>query len=92
MGNAAREEKKRGERLVRMRQQTDTVRDIGPPPKIIDPDRRKRCEHELRLFCETYFPQMFSLVWSADHEMMLKETQRVVLDGGKVCVAMPRGS
>lgn len=87
-----RDEKKRGERLERMRARTDTVRDIGPPPAIVDQDRRSRCEYDFKQFCLTYFEPMFRLKFSADHEMMIQEIQRVSLEGGKVCVAMPRGS
>ena len=89
---ADREAQSRERALRHSRAQVDSIRDIGPPPEIVDPDRRERCRYDLRTFLETYFPKVFFLGWSADHEMLLKETQSVVLDGGKVCVAMPRGS
>jgi len=41
--------------------------DIGDLPDVVDPERRARCEHSFRLFCETYFPQTFNLPWSDDH-------------------------
>lgn len=67
-------------------------RDIGPLPKIRNRHRRKKCERDLRLFCETYMPATFPLKWSSDHLEVLSLVQRAVLTGGLFAVAMPRGS
>lgn len=92
MTTTERGEKHRARAVEYSRAQVSSVRDIGPPPNIVDTARRDDCRYDLQLFLETYFPRVFALKWSADHEMLLRETQRVILEGGQVCVAMPRGS
>ena len=39
---------------------------VGLPP-IADRTRRGRANWEFRFFCESYFPHLFTLDWSADH-------------------------
>ena len=33
-------------------------RDIGELPDVVDPERKKRCEKDFRLFCEEYFKEI----------------------------------
>lgn len=66
-------------------------RDIAPLPKVKKPKRRKKCERDFRCFCETYFPELFYLPWSADHLRVMAKIERAVLRGGLFAVAMPRG-
>jgi hypothetical protein len=73
-------------------EQSRTARDIGPMPSVKDPERRERCRLDFRAFCETYFPEIFSLEWSADHLRVLALVQAAVLGGQLATVAMPRGS
>lgn len=67
-------------------------RDIGKPPDVVDPERRERCRHNLREYLVTYHPSAFPLKFSQDHLDLIDETQRVVLEGGSVVAAFPRGS
>ncbi|HMN97416.1 MAG TPA: phage terminase large subunit family protein [Phycisphaerales bacterium] len=67
-------------------------RDIGELPPVRDPDRRARCERDLRLFCETYMPMTFTLAWSPDHLVVIRKIEQAVLEGGLFAMAMPRGS
>ncbi len=52
---------------------------------------RASCERDLRLFCETYFPNAFNLSWSDDHIRAISRMQDIVLNGGLFALAMPRG-
>lgn len=67
-------------------------RDISPLPAIVNPERRAACARNLQLFCETYYPQVFCLEWSADHLRVIKKIETAMLDGGLFAIAMPRGS
>jgi len=67
-------------------------RDIGELPEVVDPDRRRKCEGSFRLFCETYFPQTFTMAWSDDHLKVIAKIEQAVLEGGLFAMAMPRGS
>jgi len=66
--------------------------DIAPLPPIRNRKRRARAEREFRFFCETYFPQVFSLPWCQDHLRVIKKIERVVRHRETLAVAMPRGS
>jgi len=68
------------------------ARDIAPLPEVVDPERRNRATDSLRTFCETYFPEQFTLAWSDDHLRVLTQIERAVKDGGLFAMAMPRGS
>lgn len=74
------------------RDQAAAGRDIGPPPKIKNKRRRDRCERDLKLFLQTYFPDVFELEWSPDHIKFLDSVETRILDGGRQAIAMPRGS
>ncbi len=67
-------------------------RDIGPPPEVVDPARRAKAEKSFKAFCESYFPERFSLKWSKDHLRVIKRVEQAVLEGGQFAFAMPRGS
>ncbi len=67
-------------------------RDIGELPEVVNPERKKRCRTNFRLFCEEYFPETFSLEWSPDHLKAIHKIETAVLKGGLFALAMPRGS
>ena len=69
-------------------------RDIGDIPEISEEWSAKRdaCRSDFRLFCETFFGEIFHLEWSQDHLRVLSKAQSAVLDGGLFALAMPRGS
>lgn len=66
-------------------------REIGDIPGVANKKRRDRCRHDLKVFCETYLPEVFSLDWSAAQLTFLEDLQRVIMKGGKKARAMPRG-
>jgi len=67
-------------------------RDIGELPAVENPERKERCRLDFRLFCETYFPEVYVLAWSEDHLRAIAKIQQAVLQGGLFALAMSRGS
>jgi len=67
-------------------------RDIGELPEVQNPQRKKDCEKNFRLFCESYFPETFVLAWSDDHLKVIGKIETAVLQGGLFALALPRGS
>lgn len=82
----------RDAKLEQSRKNSVVTREVGPLRKVADWRRRKKCERDLKLFIETYLPAHVPLEWSVDHEGVIKDLERVVLDGGQYAVAMPRGT
>lgn len=77
---------------AKSRERSLAGRDIGDIPKVADPERREQAKESFRFFCEAYFPQTFSLAWSADHLKVINKIEGAVLRGGLFAMAMPRGS
>ncbi len=77
---------------ARSARQAAAGQEIGPLPPIGRPDLRRAATHSLRAFCETYFPESFSLAWSPDHLRVIDRLETVVCQGGLFALAMPRGS
>jgi len=77
---------------ARNRALSQSGRDIGDLPEVIDPQRRERASTDFRFFCEAYFPDTFHLAWSDDHLKVIARIEEVVLRGGQYAIAMPRGS
>lgn len=69
-----------------------TGRDIGRLPPVADPQRKRACARDLKLFCKTYFPELFPLPFSPDHHTVIGQLETCALDGGLFALAMPRGS
>ena len=67
-------------------------RDIGEIPKPAHPEQIEACREDFKLFCETYFPELFSLGWSDDHLRVIEKIEQSVLRGGLFALALPRGS
>lgn len=54
--------------------------------------RRNSCKFDLHKYLLTYHPEAFPLSFSVDHLQLIADTQKVILDGGCVVAAFPRGS
>lgn len=67
-------------------------RDIGELPPVENPERKEACRYDFRLFCETYFPEVYALEWSEDHLRAIAKIEKSVLKGGLFALAMSRGS
>ena len=67
-------------------------RDIGQLPEVVNPNRKAACERNFQLFCESYFPETYSLAWSPDHLKVIEKIETAVLRGGLFALALPRGS
>jgi len=89
--DASYEERKNRE-YQRQKAMSTSGRDIGDIPEVKNPDVKEQCRENFRLFCETYFPNTFSLSWSSDHLKAIERIEECVLRGGLFALAMPRGS
>lgn len=67
-------------------------REIGQIPAIVDADRRAKAKESLRLHLLTYHPRAFKLGFSSDHEELIEALQHAMRHGGKLAIAMPRGT
>lgn len=67
-------------------------RDIGELPAVENQERKETCRNDFKLFCETYFPEVYQLKWSDDHLRAIAKIQKSVLEGGLFALAMSRGS
>ena len=67
-------------------------RDIGELPAVENQERKESCRKDFKLFCETYFPEVYQLKWSDDHLRAIAKIQKSVLEGGLFALAMSRGS
>jgi len=67
-------------------------RDIGEVPAVVNPERKEKASADFQLFCEEYFPHIFTLPWSKDHLKVIGKIEDAVLRGGLFANAMPRGS
>lgn len=70
----------------------DDARDIGPPPEVVNRERRASGKADLAVFLKAYFPQAFPLPWSRDHLRVIESLQVAIQEGGLFAMAMPRGS
>ena len=52
------------------------AQEIGEIPAVVDPQRKARCGESFRLFCETYFPEVFYLPWSDDHLRVIDKIEK----------------
>lgn len=85
-------EDRRNAERDRQAEQSLAGRDIGQLPEVVNPDRKAACERNFQLFCESYFPETYSLAWSPDHLKVIEKIETAVLRGGLFALAMPRGS
>ena len=85
------DERREAER-ARQAEQSLVGRDIGDLPQVVNPERKKECERNFQLFCESYFPETFKLEWSQDHLRVIEKIETAVLNGGLFAMALPRGA
>lgn len=85
-------EDRRNAERDRQAEQSLAGRDIGQLPEVVNPNRKAACERNFQLFCESYFPETYSLEWSPDHLKVIERIETAVLSGGLFALAMPRGS
>lgn len=81
----------RAEMARRSAAQSAEGRDIGEIPKPAHPEQIEACREDFKLFCETYFPEIFQLAWSDDHLRVIAKIEQSVLRGGLFAMAMSRG-
>ena len=85
-------EDRRNAERDRQAEQSLAGRDIGQLPEVVNPNRKAACERNFQLFCESYFPETYSLAWSPDHLKVIEKIETAVLRGGLFALALPRGS
>ncbi|MDR0704303.1 MAG: phage terminase large subunit family protein [Planctomycetaceae bacterium] len=77
----------------RSRDISKSAREIAPLPPIKNPKRRIAARKDFKYFCEQYFPKKFKLKWSSYHLEVIKRIEDILKQGGgKLALAMPRGS
>jgi hypothetical protein len=77
---------------ARQAELSESGRDIGELPAVVDPARKAAARDSFRVFCETYLPATFILDWSPDHLTAIAKIEGAVLRGELFAFAMPRGS
>lgn len=86
-------ERKLDKNLERYRASRRAGQDIGfPETDSVNEDRKLACRDSLKLFYETYFPEVFNLGWSEDHLKVIDKLERAIALGELSAIAMPRGS
>jgi len=67
------------------------VSEIGPVPKIVNPQRKARARNDLRFFLITYFPHSTGFTpFSTDHERIIADEQRSIMRGERQVRAVYR--
>ena len=87
-----RHERQKARSAKYLTQQSKSGRDIGElDTDGINWELRHACKRNLKLFSETYLPNIFYLGWSNDQLKCVAKAEKVVMDGGTFALAMPRG-
>ena len=60
-------ERRKEKARARSSLESRTGRDIGDIPPVVNSKRKAIARSSFRAFCESYFPQRFTLSWSEDH-------------------------
>lgn len=76
----------------REREMRAKTQEIAPLPPVVNPRRKKKALASFRVFCETYFADVFYLKWSKIHLDVIDKIERVIRNGEIYALAMPRGS
>jgi len=83
-------DRKRLAEAERQRRNASAKREVGEIPPVADPERRATAVESLLAFCNTYFPRLFYLSFSAIHLRIIEKLERTVTKGDKFALAMPR--
>jgi hypothetical protein len=67
-------------------------RDIAPLPSVVYPLRRQKCRLSLLNFCLEYFAPKFSKPFGRHHIQFIERLEKIITEGGKQAIAMPRGT
>ena len=89
---AQQHEEHRQRNAERSRRQSTAGREIGSIPPVQHPKRLAHAERSFRAFCDSYFPQTFTLPWSDDHLALIDRVEQTVIHGRQFAVAAPRAS
>lgn len=84
------EERNRLKTARRDRELQESVRNIGSIPVINNIKRRSSCRESLLTFIETYFMEGLN-PFSEDHLRIIRRTQSVITEGGRLVEAVYRG-
>lgn len=71
---------------------SESGRDIGELPAVVNQARKAAARDSFRAFCDSYLPATFSLAWSDDHLETIAAVESAVIRGELLAFAMPRGS
>lgn len=83
---------RRADIYERAKKRSESIRDIGELPLVVNPSRRASCELNLLEFLLVYFPHTFTKPFSPSHLDFISDIERTVLEGGQIAIALPRGS
>ena len=64
---------------TRQAEQSLIGRDIGNLPPVANPTRKAACERNFQLFCESYFPETYTLAWRDDADLHQTARQKILL-------------
>jgi len=82
----------RAQAAERSRERSKEAADIGPPPPVVDPERKEKCRFNLLEFLVVYFPGSTGKnPFSEDHERAIKSIEYAILKGGRYINAVYRG-
>ncbi len=76
----------------RSREQSAEDREIAPIPAVVNPKRRAKAKASLKTFCMTYLSRWFYRKFGESQDEVIAEFERIIISGGVVAIAMPRGS
>jgi len=60
-------------------------------PICANPERRKECENNTKLWFTTYLPHAFPKEFGEPHDIMIERSDNAIKTGGRSAVAEPRG-
>lgn len=74
------------------RKESQSRREIGDIPPVMNPERRKAAEDSLEVFCKEYQPGIFTRPFAPVHLGVISRIEEAMNIGGLFAYAMPRGT